>query len=472
VSPDAAESYDESMRKRRVLSVVVPVLLAWWSAAEVSPVPAQSSAPVVFAIPVEGTIDLGLAPFLARTIREAEEAGAAAVLLDINTFGGRVDAAVAMRDALLNSPVRTIAFVDQRAISAGALIALACDTLIMTTGGTIGAAAPVVGGGTSETQPADEKSVSYVRSEFRATAEARNRPAAIAEAMVDADVEIPGVIEKGKLLTLTTSQALEHKVADLSADTLDAALVAAGVPNAEVRVARQTWAETLVRFLTHPVVSSLLMTIGLVGLVVEIRTPGFAVPGTVGLLSLGLFFWGHWIVQLAGWEELLLVSLGVLLLAMEVFVIPGFTVAGVGGIVALVAGLGMALVGAGATMNAIIIALGRVALSILMALVAAFGLLRVLPRLPFGQRLVLDSGMQADLGYVSPPESDHRWLGRTGTTLSPLRPAGIAEIDGARVDVVSDGDFIEAGNPILVTRVDGNRIVVRRSASRPEPTHD
>jgi len=434
-------------------------------------VPAQSPPAVVYAIPIEDVIDLGLAPFLARTLREAEEAGAAAVVLDINTFGGRVDAAVAMRDALLNSPVRTIAFINQRAMSAGALIALACNTAIMTTGGTIGAAAPVVGGRSGETQPADEKSVSYVRSEFRATAETRNRPAAIAEAMVDADVEIAGVIEKGKLLTLTTSQALEHKVADLSADTLAAALAASGIPDADARIAQQTWAETLVRFLTHPVVSSLLMTVGLLGPIVEIRTPGFAVPDTVGLLSLGLFFWGHWIVQLAGWEESLLVSLGVVLVAIEVFVLPGFTVAGLAGIIALVAGLGMTLVGAGATSNAIIVALGRVALSILVAMAAAFALVRLLPRLPFGRRLVLETGMQTDLGYVSAPESDRQWLGRTGTALSPLRPAGIAGIDGARVDVVSDGGFIEAGTPILVTRVDGNRIVVRASAPHLEAPH-
>ena len=459
------------MRSRLALGVVTTALLAWSGVADVRPVPAQSAAPLVYAIPIEGMIDLGLAPFLSRTIREADSAGAAAVLLDINTFGGRVDAAVAMRDALLNSPVRTIAFINQRAISAGALIALACDTLVMTTGGTIGAAAPVVGGGTGETQPADEKSVSYVRSEFRATAETRNRPAAIAEAMVDADVEIAGVIEKGKLLTLTTSQALEHKVADLSADTLNAALLAAGLAGAEVRMARQTWAETLVRFLTHPVVSSLLMTVGLLGLLVEIRAPGFAVPGTVGLLSLGLFFWGHWIVQLAGWEELLLVSLGVLLLAIEVFVIPGFTVAGLTGIVAFVAGLGMTLVGAGATTNAILAALGRVAVSILLAIAGAFALLRLLPRLPFGRRLVLETDMPTNLGYGSAPESDRRWLGRRGTALSPLRPAGIAEIDGTRLDVVSDGDFIEAGALVLVTRVDGNRIVVRRSPPDQEPAH-
>jgi len=286
--------------------------------------------------------------------------------------------------------------------------------------------------------------------------------------MVDADVEIPGVIEKGKLLTLTTSEALEHKVAELTADTVEAALEVAGVPGAETRRARQTWAETLVRFLTHPVVSSLLMTIGLLGLLVEIRTPGFAVPGTIGLLSLGLFFWGHWIVQLAGWEELLLVSIGVVLILLELLVIPGITVAGVAGVVALVAGLGMTLVGAGATVSVIVGALGRVALSILLAMAGALAFVRFLPQLPVGRRLVLDTGMQADLGYESTPPSDRRWLGRTGTALSPLRPAGIAQIDGARVDVVSDGGFIDAGTLIEVTRVDGNRVVVRRSLIRQE----
>jgi membrane-bound serine protease (ClpP class) len=284
--------------------------------------------------------------------------------------------------------------------------------------------------------------------------------------MVDADVEIAGVVAKGKLLTLTASEALEHKVADLTAATVAAALEAAGLPNAEMRNARETWAESFVRFLTNPVVSSLLMTVGLLGLLVEIRTPGFAVPGSIGLASLGLFFWGHWIVRLAGWEELLLVSIGVLLLALEIFVFPGLTLAGIAGILALGAGLGMTLIGAGATTSVIIGALGRVALSLLLAMAGGFALLRLLPSLPFGRRLVLATGMQADVGYVSAPEGDRRWLGRTGTALSPLRPAGIAQIDGARVDVVSDGSFIDAGAAIEVTRVDGNRIVVRQPAAR------
>ena len=454
---------------RRLLAAALLVLFAasMWGRGM-----AQGGRPLVYVIPIEGTIDLGLAPFLTRTIREAQRAGAAAVLLDINTFGGRVDAAVAMRDTLVNAPVGTIAFINPRAISAGALIALATETIVMADGGTIGAATPVVSGG-SEPQVADEKSVSYVRKEFGATAERRGRPPQFAEAMVDADVEITGVVNKGKLLTLTTSEALTHKVANFTADTLDEALAVTGLRDAVVRAASQTWAETFVRFITNPVVSSLLMTIGMLGLLIEIRTPGFALPGTIGLLSLGLFFWGHWIVQLAGWEELLLVATGVVLLAVEIFIIPGFGVAGVGGILALAVGLGLTLVGAGATTSVIIGAFGRVAISILLALAGGLALLRVLPRLPFGRRLVLDAEMGAEQGYTSPPESDRLQLGRTGTALSPLRPAGVADIDGARVDVVSDGGYIEAGAPIEVTRVDGNRVVVRvRSHTRNGNRHE
>jgi len=422
----------------------------------------QEPGPLVYVVAIDGTIDLGLAPLLERAVREARDAGAAAVLLDIDTFGGRVDAAVAMRDALVNAPVRTIAFVNPRAISAGALIALATETIVMARGGTMGAAMPVVGG-TGPPQAADEKSVSYVRKEFGATAERRGRPTRFAEAMVDADVEIDGVVAKGKLLTLTTDEAIEHRIADHVADSLEAALEAAGVGGATLHTVQATWAEDFVRFLTNPVVSSLLMSLGVLGLLVEIRTPGFGVPGLVGGLSLALFLWGHWIVQLAGWEEGLLLVVGALLIAVEVLVIPGFGIAGLAGLVCLVAGLGMTLVGEGATVAVIVRALGRVAVSLLLAMGAGLLLIRALPRLPFGRQLVLETGMSAEQGYASAPVSDRRWLGSRGVTLSPLRPAGLATFDGERVDVVSDGDFVPAGAGIEVVRVTGNRIVVRET---------
>jgi membrane-bound serine protease (ClpP class) len=424
---------------------------------------AQPARPVVHVAAIEGIIDLGLAPFVDRVLAEAAAAGAAAVVLEINTFGGRVDAAVLIRDSLLRAPVRTAAFVNKRAISAGALISLACETIAMADGGTIGAATPVqVGAPGGGAQPVEEKTVSYMRKEFRATAESRKRPPLVAEAMVDPDVVIPGVIEKGKLLTLTTTEALRLKVADVRADSLEAVLAHLGLAGAEVRRLSENWAEHLVRFLTHPVLSSILMTVGILGIVMELRTPGFGLPGALGIASLALFFWGHWLVRLAGWEELLLLALGVMLLALEMFVIPGFGIAGVVGIAALVAGLTLSLVGAGATAALVLAAVARVALSLLLAIAGAVVFMRLLPHLPYARRLVLDTGLGAGAGYVSTPDTDRGWVGKRGTVVAPLRPAGIAELEGERVDVVSQGEFIEAGTPVEVVRVDGNRIVVRR----------
>src|SRR5688500_16817149 len=423
-------------------------------------------APLVYVAPVEGIIDLGLAPFVQRVLDGAAAAGAAAVVLEINTFGGRVDAAVQIRDALLSAQVPTLAYVNRRAISAGALISLAAQHLVMAPGATIGAATPVqAGGGTA--QPVSEKTVSYVRKEFRATAESRMRPALIAEAMVDADVAIRGVIEKGKLLTLTTDEALKHKVAEHRADSLEAALERVGVRGAELRRVSPNWAENVVRFLTHPVLSSLLVTLGMLGIIIELRSPGFGVAGAIGVASLAAFFWGHWIVQLAGWGELLLALAGVVLLALEFLVIPGFGIAGILGILALLGALVMSVVGSGATPEYFMFAAGRIVFSLLLALLASFVLLRYMPRTRLGRQLILDTGLGAGSASGSAPEADLRWLGKRGRTSSPLRPAGIAEIEGTRVDVVSEGDLIEPGTPVEVVRVDGNRVVVRQLT----PTH-
>lgn len=449
-----------------VLAVVAALLSAWRPSAW-----GQASAPtrpVVFVAPIEGVIDLGLAPFVQRVLDQGREAGAAAVVLEVNTLGGRVDAAVQIRDALLASQVRTIAFVNKRAISAGALITLAAHTVIMGTGGTIGAAAPVMAGAPGGAAlPVEEKTVSYVRKEFRATAEARKRPVELAEAMVDADVAIPGVVDKGKLLTLTTDEALRLKLADARADTLAQALQAAGLSGAEVRTAKPNWAENLVRVLTHPLVSSLLVTVAMLGILIELRTPGFGVPGALGLGSLGLVLWGHWLAQLAGLEEMLLAAAGVLLLAVEAFVLPGFGIAGLLGIAALLAALVMALTGEGNTAQLLTAVAGRLVFSLLAAIALSLVALRFLARLPGGRRLVLGTQLDAGTGYVSAPPQDSQWLGRRGQAHSVLRPAGIADIEGHRIDVVSEGEMIEAGAPIEVLRVDGNRIVVR---ALPAPT--
>ncbi|MGZ8427447.1 MAG: ATP-dependent Clp protease proteolytic subunit [Candidatus Binatia bacterium] len=193
--------------KKSAGALIIVGLALLGSANSSKPLLGQSKAPIVYVAPIEGIIDLGLAPFVERVLTEATQQGATAVILDINTFGGRVDAAVVIRDLLINARVMTVAFVNKRAISAGALISLAAEKIVMAGGGTIGAATPVqMGQPGAPAQPVEEKTVSYVRKEFRATAESRKKPPLIAEAMVDSDVEIPGLIAKGKLLTLTTGR--------------------------------------------------------------------------------------------------------------------------------------------------------------------------------------------------------------------------------------------------------------------------
>lgn len=444
-----------------ILLLLMALVIGSWVGAQ-----SNNSRPVVYVAQIEGMIDLGLAPFVERVMREAQANNAAAVVLQINTFGGRVDAAVQIRDALLKSPVTSIAYIDTRAISAGALISLAANAIVMAPGGTIGAATPVMSTGT-ETQPTSEKTVSYVRKEFSATAETRGRDPLVAEAMVDTDVVIPGVTARGKLLTLTTEEALKLGIADYEAATLAMALEQLGLKNAEIVDTSTNWGEKVVRFLTNPVVSSLLVSIAMIGIIVEVRTPGFGVPGAIGVSSLGFFLWGHWIVNLVGWEELLLAAAGIGLLLVEAFVLPGFGIAGILGILAILAALVMSTVGEGVSTQGIIAAASRTALSLLVALIASAVMLRFLPKTKFGRQLVLDTDLSAETGFTSEPLVEHELVGKVGIAMSTLRPAGVADIDGKRIDVVSDGEFIDPGEPVRVDRVDGNRVVVRHVVDKP-----
>lgn len=456
-------TWDMSFIQKTFLSLSLLALSLFSASWSLYAQPASTQKNVVYVVPVKGVIDLGLAPFIQRVLNEAQKHQAAAVILDINTFGGRVDAAVQIRDALLNSPVRTIAFIDKRAISAGALISLAAQTIVMAPGSTIGAATPVQSGPAgSTTAPTSEKTVSYVRKEFRATAESRKRPPLIAEAMVDSDVVIPDVSEKGKLLTLTTEEALKLKVADLQANSIEALLKELNILDTELRSFTPNWAEEVVRFLTHPVVSSLLVSVAMLGIFLELRTPGFGAPGVIGLSSLSLFMWGHWLVQLAGWEELLLALLGVFLFALELFVIPGFGIVGILGLLALLGALVMSTLGAGSHSGFVLWAVVRMGFSVALAIVLTALFLKFLPKLPIGRKLILSTALETSDGFSSAPPTDYQWLGRTGLAHSTLRPAGIADFQGHRVDVVSDGEFIDAGAPIRVLHVDGNRIVVQR----------
>lgn len=412
-------------------------------------------------IKLEGMIDPGVSAFIERVIEDAEADEVDAIVFEIDTFGGRVDAATVIRDAILDANALTIAFVNKRAISAGALISLACDKIVMTQASTMGATTPVDGSGTK----GSDKTVSYMRAEMRATAERTGRDVKIAEAMVDERIDVPGLsAEAGRPATLTTEQALNYQIADETAETLIELLKIYDLGDAEIVEIELNWAEHVLRILTNPVVTSILLAVAMFGLISEVRTPGWGIGGTLSLVALGLFFGSHLIVHLAEWQELGLFAVGLALLILEVVAIPGFGLVGLAGVGAMLASLVMTQLGDYQlwSIDEIAVVSGRLAASMIGAIVLSVVLLRSLSKFAAFNRLVLQSETPAADGYVSSSrEHDVDLVGSEGVSVSDLRPAGIGLIAGERIDVMTDGEFIEAQRVIVVVEARGSRVVVK-----------
>jgi membrane-bound serine protease (ClpP class) len=325
----------------------------------------------VYVAYIDGEIDLGLAPYVSRVINEAEENNADAIIFKINTFGGRVDAATQIKDAILSSKVLTIAFINNRAISAGALIALSCNKIVMVPGSSIGAATVVDETGKKQS----EKYQSYMRSEMRSTAERNGRRTDIAEGMVDERIIVAGLDDDStKLITLTSEEALKYKIADTVITDFKDLLAAYNLKNAEEVQLTSNWAEAVVRFLNNPIVSSILIMIGFFGLMAEIKSPGWGVAGTAALISLSLFFGSSYILQLASILEILLFVFGLGLLLAEIFIVPGFGVTGISGIILIFASIFLALLGSKPfiDMERVSIAIIQLSGAMLFALVGMF----------------------------------------------------------------------------------------------------
>ncbi|MBT8477651.1 MAG: ATP-dependent Clp protease proteolytic subunit, partial [Gemmatimonadetes bacterium] len=438
----------------------VPIRLAAFVAllAAAAPILRGQETRTVYRVPVTGTVEMGLAPFVSRALDEAAEAGAAAVVLDIDTPGGRIDAAWEIIDAVRDSRVPVHAYVNRRALSAGAMIALSADGLYMRPGSTIGAATPVVGDG----KRASEKMVSAMRSEFRALAEERGFDPAIAEAMVDEKVVVEGISEAGRLLTLTTTEALESGVANAEVEDWPDLVGALGLAGAPVEEIGPNWAERIVRLLTNPMLAPLLLSLGFLGLVVEIRTPTFGLAGAVGLICLTAFFGARFLVNLAGMEEFILLAVGAGLIGLEVFVIPGFGVAGLAGGVAVLTALMLSMLGSYPTVAEVISALGIIAVSILVVGVLAYAVLRHLPFSRAMSGVLLDRATTQEAGYLSAPDRPDL-EGRIGEALTDLRPSGTVGIAGERIDVVTEGPWVEKGETVVILRAESYRHVVRKA---------
>lgn len=435
------------MRRRMFLTLA---LLA------VSSTAARAQAPTVYRIPVSGVVENGLAPYVARSIKEAESSGAAAAFLDIDTPGGRIDAAERIADAVRAARIPVYGFVNPRAYSAGALIAISTNGIYMRPGAVIGAATPVDGQGTR----ASEKMVSAMRAEFRSMAEQRGLDPKLAEAMVDENVDIPGVVKKGQLLTLSTNEAVSLKFAKAQVADEAALLQAIGLPGAQVITTEPNWAEGVVRFLTNPLVAPLLLSLGILGLVFEIKTGAFGLGGILSLTSLGLFFGSSFILGLAGWEEILLLGLGAIALAVEVFVLPGFGVAGVVGTLAIVAAMVLAMMGARPSTGDIAQALAVLGASLLITMAVIYAWLRHLPNSGRFSGLLLRGSVHKSQGFVSAP-SRGDLIGLDGIAVTDLRPSGTARVGQERIDVVTEGEYVAQGSRVQVVQSDGYRHVVR-----------
>lgn len=417
-----------------------------------------------------------------RALDEATEGNADMIFVHLNTYGGSVVHADSIRTALLNYPKPVVAWVDNNAASAGALIALACDTVYMRPGSSMGAAT-VVNGSDGTAMP--DKYQSYMRAMMRATAEhhgRRNdgrwrRSPLVAEAMVDTRVVVPGLIDSTKVLTFTPDEAIRWGFAEGKAESVGQVMEAVGVKEYTIERFEPTWLDNLVGFLTSPGVQAVLIMLIVGGIYMEFHTPGLGFPAAAAIIAAILYFLPLLLTGIvAPWLALVFVG-GVILLVLEVFVIPGFGVAGIAGIVACSCALLWGLVGAiefhseeietGDTLPAI----GEALLFFTGALVAAALLILYLSssRGPkwFRRRSTLDKSQLVADGYIGVDMSPNRFVGSHAVTATDLRPVGKINIDGDVYDAVSDdGNFIAVNTRVKITRYRGAQLYVRKSESK------
>jgi membrane-bound serine protease (ClpP class) len=442
---------EEDMMKRVLrISYVSAFLLAFiLSALPLFSTHSSGAEKLVHVIPVEGTVEKGLLQFINRSIQKAEEDGADLIVFELNTPGGAVDAASEIASRFRGTLIPTIAFVNSQALSAGAYLALYADEIYMTPSATMGAAAVITGDGNA----ADDKAQSYWLQEMENAADNNGRDPVYAKAMADKDIDLPKVnAAKGDLLTLGPKNALEVGYSEGTVSSLDELLETVGYADAEVVTSEITFAENVARFLTSPYVVPILLSIGSLGLVLELYSPGFGIPGAMGISALLLFFYGHLVAGLAGLETVILFAVGVILIVLELFVPGGI----------------LGIIGLGAVVTSFFLATDDIAgmgLSLLIAMLVTI-IAMVLLFTVFGKkirlfdRIVLRDSTNTEQGYVS-NVSRIELVGQEGVTLTPLRPAGTAVIKEERIDVVTEGNFIGANKKVRIVKAEGSRIVVR-----------
>jgi membrane-bound serine protease (ClpP class) len=458
-----------------------------------------SAAQKIYVAPIAGEVDPGMAAFVARVHQEASIDPDALVIMTIDTFGGRLDSALEIVETLLKFPEgKTIAFVESKAISAGALIALACADLVMRPATTIGDTAPIIM--TQEgPEMLGEKFQSPIRAKFRALAQRNGYPEALTEAMVTPEkevyaVEIAGervfmdektfkdlspeeldnitskktIVAAGELLTMNAAEALAYDFSLMTVNSIEEMLENMGITDYEMIRIEEMWSETMVRFIGR--IAPILMMIGLGALYIELRAPGFGLPGMIGVICLAVVFLNQYLVGLAHYTELLIILLGLALMGVEMFVLPGFGIAGFAAILVIAIGLVLTLQdfvipdpSLPWQMDILKTNLLRVMVAWVGAVISGILVLRYM--MPWFSRGREEGPfLMSDLrgAHADSNETARIRIGDRGLAATDLRPAGKAEINDDIFDVVTDNEFMERGTPVMVTLVRGNWIVVSK----------
>lgn len=416
---------------------------------QAEPKPATGDDKLVYIVPVEKEVERGLEAFLIRSTNEAIEAGANHIIFEVDTPGGRVDSAGQIGKLLQGMDISTTAFIVNEALSAGSYIALNSDTIYMRPNATMGASGVI----TSDGNAAEKKAQSAWIAAMKSAAEANGRDPQYAIAMADESVDLPEYgAPKGEFLTLSPKDALEVGYAEGIVQNRAELLAELQLKDATIVEMNTSIAEEIARFVTSPIVIPILLSVASLGLIVELYTPGFGIAGTMGLVALVLFFYGHIIAGLAGMETIVLLISGIIFLILEFFVPGG--ILGIIGICAIVVSLFLSGYD-----------LSHMAISVLIAIIVAITAFIILYRRADAekgifQKIILRDRTMTEEGYITAAERNEL-IGQEGVALTTLRPAGTALFGEERIDVVSEGTYIEQDKHVRVIAVEGMRVVVR-----------
>ena len=418
----------------------------------------------VMVMEIKAEIDPRMERYVRLALEHAQDTKADIIVIEMDTYGGVLTDAKEIVDKLMNVEKPLWVFINSDAASAGALISIACDSIYMAPGATIGAATVVNGAGG---EAAPDKYQSYMRSIMRSTAEENGRDPRIAEGMVDEAIMIDSVKQAGKVITFTTNEAIQYGFCEAKVESIEEILKRNRVEKYEIDYFKLGATEKIIAFFLNPFISGLLILVIIGGIYFELQTPGVGFPLFAAITALVLYLVPYYLNGLATYWEIIALFVGLGLLAVEIFVLPGFGVAGIAGITLTVSALILIMLN-NDFFNFDFVPLG----DILMAGGAAVGgLAGGLLLLFFGgarlaetrafQRLALTDTQASTQGYTVNPLPN--MVGKKGTAQTVLRPSGKVLIDQEVYDAFTRGDYIEKGEPIEVVSMEGVTLRVRKS---------